>query len=140
MARIDEHAVVVDAGPLIHLHELDCLDLLADLSPLIAPDAVWGEVLRHRPQMEPGSIKGLHIVSASWASSPQLAVLAETLDLATGETSALALAERYGLRIVLTDDAAARLAGESLGFRVHGTIGILVRSIRRGLHSRKEVV
>ena len=140
MARIDEHAVVVDAGPLIHLHELDCLDLLADLSPLIAPDAVWVEVRRHRPHVEHGSIKGLQIASVSWAFSPQLAVLADTLDLAAGETASLALAEQYGLRILLTDDAAARLAGESLGLRVHGTIGILVRSIRRGLRSRGEVV
>ena len=140
MARIDEHAVVVDAGPLIHLHELDCLDLLADLSPLIAPDPVWVEVRRHRPHMERESIRGFEIVSANWTSSPQLAVLADTLDLAVGETSALALAERYGLRTFLTDDAAARLAGESLGLRVHGTIGILVRCIRKGLRPREEVV
>ena len=140
MARIDAHAIVVDAGPLIHLHELDCLDLLADLSPLIAPDPVWVEVRRHRPHMEHESIRGFQIVSADCTSSPQLAVLADTLDLAAGETSALALAERYGLRTFLTDDAAARLAGESLGLRVHGTVGILVRSISRGLRSRDEVV
>jgi predicted nucleic acid-binding protein len=140
MARIDEHSVVVDAGPLIHLDELACLDLLADFSPLIAPDAVWVEVRRHRPHVEHGSIKGLQIVSVIWPFSQQLAVLADTLDLASGETSALAIAERYGLRMLLTDDAAARLAGESLGLRVHGTIGIVVRSIRRGLRSRDKVV
>lgn len=138
--RIDEHAIVVDAGPLIHLHELDCPDLLADLSPLIAPDAVWDEVRRHRSHIEHGSIKGFQIVPASWAFSPQLAVLADTLDLAAGETAALALAEQYGLGMLLTDDAAARLAGESLGLQVHGTIGILVRSIRRGLRSRDNVL
>ena len=54
--------------------------------------------------------------------------------------SALVLAARHGLRSFLTDDAAARLAGESLGLRVHGTVGILIRSIRRGLRSREEIV
>ena len=52
----------------------------------------------------------------------------------------------------LTDDAAARLVAEQMGFNVHGTvaeqmgfnvhgtIGILVRSIRRGQMSPKEVL
>ena len=33
--------------------------------------------------------------------------------------------------IFLTDDASARIVAEQMGFKVHGTIGILVRSIRR---------
>ena len=40
----------------------------------------------------------------------------------------------------ITDDAAARLVAEQLGFNVHGTIGILIRSIRRGQMSPKEVL
>ncbi|MBI3392753.1 MAG: hypothetical protein HY039_06145 [Nitrospirae bacterium] len=42
--------------------------------------------------------------------------------------------------LLTTDDAAARLAAEQLGLRVHGTIGILVRSIRRKRRSPQEVV
>jgi hypothetical protein len=30
--------VVCDAGPLIHLDELDCLDLLADFSRIVIPN------------------------------------------------------------------------------------------------------
>ena len=30
--------VVCDAGPLIHLDQLDCLDLLADFSRVVVPD------------------------------------------------------------------------------------------------------
>jgi predicted nucleic acid-binding protein len=33
--------------------------------------------------------------------------------------------------ILLTDDAAARLAAKGLGYRVHGSIGILLRAVRR---------
>ena len=40
--------VVCDAGPLIHLDELGCLDLLADFSGVLVPEAVWQEVKRHR--------------------------------------------------------------------------------------------
>lgn len=40
----------------------------------------------------------------------------------------------------LTDDSAARFAAESQGLHVHGTIGILLRSIRRGALTRLEVL
>jgi hypothetical protein len=39
--------VVCDAGPLIHLDELGCLDLLSDFLQVLVPDAVWNEVARH---------------------------------------------------------------------------------------------
>lgn len=42
--------------------------------------------------------------------------------------------------MLLTDDTAARLAAQSLHIRVHGTIGILVRAIRRRQKSRDEVI
>ena len=41
--------VVCDTGPLIHLDQLDCLDLLADFSRVVVPDVVWREVEVHRP-------------------------------------------------------------------------------------------
>jgi hypothetical protein len=41
--------VVADAGPIIHLDELGCLDVLADFGRVIVPETVWLEVQRHRP-------------------------------------------------------------------------------------------
>ena len=41
--------VVCDAGPLIHLDELGCLDLLADFQAVLVPEQVWQEVGHHRP-------------------------------------------------------------------------------------------
>lgn len=40
-------AAVCDAGPIIHLDEIDALDLLAGFAVRV-PDAVWQEVARHR--------------------------------------------------------------------------------------------
>jgi hypothetical protein len=42
MAPIDR-TVAADAGPLIHLDELGCLDLLADLGAVVVLDAVGGK-------------------------------------------------------------------------------------------------
>ncbi|RPJ37238.1 MAG: hypothetical protein EHM35_06755 [Planctomycetaceae bacterium] len=40
--------VVCDAGPLIHLDELGCLDLLSDFQAVLVPGLVWQEVAQHR--------------------------------------------------------------------------------------------
>lgn len=50
MAETDPGTLVIaDAGPLIHLDELGCLDLLRDFARVWVPDAVWQEVEAHRP-------------------------------------------------------------------------------------------
>ena len=38
---------VVDAGPLIHLHEIGCLRFLNHFASLNIPDAVWLETVAH---------------------------------------------------------------------------------------------
>ena len=42
--------VVCDAGPIIHLDELDSLPLLADFDRILIPEQVWQEVERYRPE------------------------------------------------------------------------------------------
>ncbi len=42
--------------------------------------------------------------------------------------------------VLLTDDAAARLAAVTLGCKVHGTIGILLRAIRRQQRTRDDIL
>jgi len=43
--------VIADAGPLIHLDELDALVVLSDFERILVPDAVWRELERHRPRV-----------------------------------------------------------------------------------------
>jgi len=127
-ARLD---VVCDAGPLIHLDELGCLDLLSDFQTVMVPEQVWREVEHHRPGAleNPGvAIRRVAVVLSEDASFRAL-VRALALDL--GEQAALSLMALHPAEILLTDDAAARLAAKGLGYRVHGSIGVLLRSIRR---------
>ena len=50
MADLDLASLVVcDAGPLIHLDELNCLDLLSIYPDVYVPEMVWQEVSEHRP-------------------------------------------------------------------------------------------
>ncbi|MFC1707600.1 DNA-binding protein [Planctomycetota bacterium] len=74
--------------------------------------------------------------------SSALAPLVTAFSLGTGETAALQLllARTGGRKILLTDDLAARTAAGILGFEAHGTVGIIVRAIRVGLKTPREVV
>jgi predicted nucleic acid-binding protein len=132
--------VICDAGPLIHLDELGCLDLLADFGSVLVPDQVWQEVERHRPSVLRQCEITLQKVPIVISSEVAFQTLVRAMALAIGEQAALSLAARHPQAILLTDDAAARLAAVTLGRKVHGTIGILLRAIRRQQRTRDEVL
>jgi len=130
--------VASDAGPIIHLDELDCIGLLDDFGELLVPSAVWAEVSKHRPSaLRPGM--KFRQVTAARELPPDLDALARALNLHDGEREALCVALEHQAGLFLTDDAAARLTARSLGIQVHGTIGVLFRAIRRGRKTGPEV-
>lgn len=132
--------VVCDAGPLIHLDELDALDLLGDFADVLVPDAVWREVKLHRPKTLTHPAVTLRRILPKMPVSPELESLAQVFSLHTGEWQALRVAMEHRPGLLLTDDTAARLAANNLRIGTHGTIGILVRAIRRGLRTKEEVL
>jgi predicted nucleic acid-binding protein len=141
VATIDPLArIISDAGPLIHLDELDSLDLLADFPLILVPDPVWEEVQRHRPQALSGDRCRLEHETVGSLADPELEALFSAFALDAGEKGALACLRSHPGAILLTDDAAARLAAKTLGFQVHGSIGILLRAMRRGQRTRPEVL
>lgn len=141
MARPDPVGVVVcDAGPLIHLDELGCLDLLRDFADVLVPSVVWQEVILHRPSALRRRAVKLQPRSSLPDASPALTPLAGAFSLAAGELSALRLMQDVAGGILLTDDAAARLVAERLGYDVHGTIGVVVRALRRQQRTKRQVL
>ena len=141
MAKPDRARVTIcDAGPLIHLEELGCLDLLKDFDEVKVPEAVWQEIGKHCPTALRRRTLKLVRVRHLPEASPTLSKLTRALLLNTGEIDALKLMQNNAWAIFLTDDAAARLVAERLGFQVHGTIGIIVRALRRGQRTKKQVI
>ena len=132
--------VVCDAGPLIHLDEVGCLDLLGDFSSVLVPNAVREEVALHRPAMFERSPVTIQIEPSRERLTPVLEALTRTFALDRGEQAALDLARVRLGSIFLTDDAAARLAARTLEVRVHGTVGVLLRAIRTGQRTRAEIL
>src|SRR6266568_937707 len=101
--------VVCDAGPLIHLDQLGCIELLADFPQVLVPDAVWEEVNRHRPSALGPSAVRLMRTSAPVRLTAELEALSRLLSLHRGEQEALQVAEAHAGCLLLTDDTAARL-------------------------------
>jgi predicted nucleic acid-binding protein len=46
----------------------------------------------------------------------------------------------YGLPSLLSDDTAARLAGKALNLESYGTLGLLIRSVRKEHRTKEEVL
>ncbi len=132
--------VVCDAGPLIHLDQLDCLDLLADFSRLVVPDVVWREVAHHRPTALDQKTIRLERLKHREEPSAELISLHRLLTLHAGELQALQLAQELAADFLLTDDSAARLAAKTINMSAHGTLGILLRAIRRRQRTPEEIL
>jgi len=120
---------VSDAGPLIHLAEIDSLELLATFDTLLVPEMVYKEV-------DTGGVPdGLADLSYALVEADESRVGTEKLD--AGERAAIAVAEERGV-VLLTDDLAARQAASDAGVEVHGSIGVIALGYGRGLLDRDE--
>jgi predicted nucleic acid-binding protein len=124
-------AAVSDAGPLIHLDEIDSLELLSAFDTLLVPETVYEEV-------ETGGVPdGLSEFTYELVEADETSVKSEELD--AGERAALAVAEGREV-VLLTDDLAAREAASDAGVEVHGSIGVIALGYGRGLLDRNQAV
>lgn len=141
MAATDtETEAVADAGPLIHLDELGCLDLLSDFSSVTIPEAVRLEVEIHRPGAPKALPETCQLVPCPHLPDAKTAAVFRAFGLGAGEREALLLMADKSGALFLSDDAAARLAAKALGFRSYGSLGVLLRSLRRGRRAKVEVL
>ena len=140
MGRNDAAIVAVcDAGPLIHLDELEARDLLDDFA-LVVPEAVLREVRKHRSASAEWAASNAEVENSALPPDSAFRALVSALSLDEGEQHALALARNREGCMLFTDDAAARLAAERERIHVHGTIGVLLRAIRRRHRTPPEVM
>ncbi len=131
--------VVVDAGPLIHLDELGCLDLLVHFHGVFVTRTVQEEFGKHRPTDLDEVLINLTIRPDPIPDASLLSI-AQLFTLHQGEISALALMSQVPDALFLTDDTAARLAARQVGYQVHGSLGLLLRAVRTGRRTPGEVI
>ncbi len=113
---------VADTGPLIHLDEIDALQLLSVVDGLLIPQTV-------NEELEAGTVpSALNHIEYELVEAEETEL---TVDLDPGETAALAVASERSA-VLLTDDLAARDAAEDANVEVHGSIGVIVLAYTRG--------
>jgi len=125
-------SVVSNAGPLIALARIGCLELLPSLyGHVLIPRAVSLEVM-----MDPRRMGAQELVSCVWidvrdiSDTQAVAVLRLTLD--RGESEAIVLARQLG-KTLLMDEQRGRAMAAALGVPHTGTIGVLLAAKRAGL-------
>lgn len=129
--------IVADSSVIIHLAAIGRLDLLRQMyGAVILPPAVWDEVVvqgRGRPgeqELRKAAMEGWTTVVSPVSS---VAFPAPPPPLHLGETEAIRLAAVTPGSLLLMDEAAGRSVAASLGVRVMGIVGVLVRAKQAGL-------
>jgi predicted nucleic acid-binding protein len=125
---------VSDAGPLIHLHEIRNLSLLAIFGTLHVPDVVWQETVdRGRvPEDELVGMAGLRRHALNPSTVTRFTKRHGLGLLQAGERECLYLCRKTDVPILLTDDLAVRDTCKRLGITAVGSLGVVARAFRLG--------
>ena len=125
---------VVDAGPLIHLDQINHLKILQRLHSIIIPPSVIQEIRHDTAKSEIKSIgkwNNVEIISPKKQTSIQANLIFKEFHLHKGEIDCIHLVVEMSPCIFLTDDLSARRAAEKLNVEVHGTVGIIAYAVRQ---------
>jgi len=125
--------VVADTGPLRYLVLIGRIEVLPRLFGAVFVLATVAGELRH--PNSPDAVRAWAAGPPPWlAVHPDPAEPAEVLRrLDPGERAAIALAQVIGAGLLLIDERAGATAARERGFRVTGTIGVLVDAANQGL-------
>ncbi len=114
---------IVYASALIALEKINLLDVLCKIyREIVLPGAVINEF----------GIPSIDCYSARKVKSPLLRLLTDELNLGQGEAEVIALATETGMKAII-DDLKARKVAETLDLNITGTIGILLKAENLGL-------
>ena len=114
---------IADTSALIALEKINLLDVLSKIySEIILPEAVISEF----------GTPAINCYSVRKVESPLVKLLCDNLNLGKGESEVIALSKDTGVRIII-DDLKARKIAETLGLNIAGTIGILLKAEKLGL-------
>lgn len=128
------HKYVIDAGPLIHLDQINHLNILQKLPSIIIPASVIQEIKQDTAKSEIKTIEkwpNVQIISPKQQTPASMVTIFKKSPLQKGETDCIHLALEMIPCIFLTDDLNARRAAENIKLEVHGTVGLLAYALRQ---------
>ncbi|MCI7130109.1 MAG: DUF3368 domain-containing protein [Lachnospiraceae bacterium] len=121
--------VVSDTTPLISLLKIDRVQLLEKLfGQVLIPQAVFHElIVDERFKLEADRIKQMNFITVMPVNNPESAsILKRATGLDQGESEAIVLTDELNADILLMDEAKGRTVSSQMGFKIMGTIGVLM--------------
>lgn len=127
-------SAVTDAGPLIHLAEINCFPLLSIFESLHIPDAVWSETVEcgRTPREDFLKLSNVERHNLSQSDVTRFVENNNLKDLHSGERECLYLCNQIDVSILLTDDLAVREAAKRLKLIPVGSLGIVAKAYHLG--------
>ena len=121
--------VVSDTTPLISLLKIGRIDLLENLfGQVLIPQAVFDELTAdERFQREADQIRRKRFMRVGAVQNPESAdILKRATGLDRGESEAIVLTDELHADLLLMDEAKGRAVSFQMGFKIMGTIGVLM--------------
>lgn len=134
MAKIKES--VFDAGPFIHLQEIQQLELLKLFEKILTTQEILDECKKIGASLR--KLENLEKKELSPKSKDFAEYLTNRFELHLGESTGIALCKQEYIKLLFTDDLDARQVAHMLGFGSHGTVAIILRAFREKLITTKE--
>ncbi|OAD22487.1 nucleic acid-binding protein [Candidatus Thiomargarita nelsonii] len=130
-------SVISDAGPLIHLVEIDSRNDLSMFENLHIPEAVWSETvgLGRIQSEEIVNLGNIQRHTLPQSESSQFIANHNLKEIHDGERECLYLCRQIEVATLLTDDLAVRKAAKSLNLIPVGSLGIIAKAYHQGLIS-----
>lgn len=132
---------VSDAGPIIHLSEIDMSRCFSIFRKICVPREVYNEVrtgnLPGNDEIESNIFEILDLKSSQ---KDRCMYFSQKYQISIADGAVITLAKDMGIDTVLTDDLEVRDIVKSYGMRPVGSIGVLLRAYREKSITYKEAV
>jgi len=124
---------VVNASPVIYLARTNYLHLLQLAAPeVLIPRAVAAEIKARGPS-DPGTRALADITWLRQVETPDIPEEVLVWDLGPGESAVIAWALAHPSCLAVIDDLEGRRCAETLGLRLRGTLGLVLRARQRNV-------
>ncbi len=126
--------IVSDTTPIISLIKIGILELLKSMyGEIILPEAVYNELISNPLMSREAEIikKSTFLKVTKVENEFAVKLLQKQLNLGTGESEAIVLADTMKAGLLLIDEKKARGIAESMGINITGTLGILLDAKRQ---------
>lgn len=134
--------VVSDTTPLISLLKIGRLDLLEKLfGNVLIPQAVYEELtVDERFKLEAEQLKQKEFITVRAVKNlDSVSILKRATGLDQGESEAIVLTDEVKAELLLMDEAKGRAVSNEMGFRIMGTIGVLMAAYEEHELTSEEV-